>query len=187
MTNFNKILPCTLRHEGFYSIHPDDPGGETFRGIARNRHPKWSGWKIIDRKRAYQKFPRNLRYDRKLKDLVYFFYKDNFWSKIQGDRIPSHMIAKELFDTAVNVSPPRAIKFMQRALNIFNREQDLFPDLKVDGIIGSKTLNAISVIKIEDAKLVFWMNIIQGCYYLKITERNSKFEAFPRGWIKRLK
>jgi len=187
MIQFDKILKKTLFHEGLYSDHPNDPGGETFRGIARKRYPKWPGWRIIDGKRTHPKFPQNLRYNRRLKDLVYSFYKDRFWRAIQGDRIPSSLISQELFDTAVHVSPKRAAKFLQQALNILNRNQKLYPDLKVDGIIGPKTLYMLSKITQEAQQLIFWMNVIQGCYYLKIIKRNPKFEAFSRGWAKRLR
>ena len=42
-----------LKREGFYNNDPDDMGGETYRGVARNYHPQWEGWAIVDaRKQA---------------------------------------------------------------------------------------------------------------------------------------
>jgi len=186
MNHFEKILARTLRLEGLYVDHPADPGGETVMGIARNRHPGWPGWKVIDERKLLPAFPKNLEQDRELNNLIKEFYRSEFWNKICGDQVSSFRVAQELFDSAVNVSPLQAVKFLQGALNALNRNTKLFPDLKVDGIFGSKTSHAIGLMKGEIETLVFWMNIAQGCYYLKITEANPKLEAFLRGWMKRL-
>ena len=34
--------------EKLYSNNPQDAGGETVWGIARNKHPEWGGWPIVD-------------------------------------------------------------------------------------------------------------------------------------------
>lgn len=48
MANFQRSFSKTSVFEGGYANNPNDKGGETYRGIARNHHPKWAGWKIID-------------------------------------------------------------------------------------------------------------------------------------------
>ncbi len=38
-TIYDKAFSKVMGHEGGYSHDSDDPGGETYRGIARNRWP----------------------------------------------------------------------------------------------------------------------------------------------------
>lgn len=45
---FNKETPNILAMEGGYVNDPNDRGGETYKGVARNANPGWPGWKIID-------------------------------------------------------------------------------------------------------------------------------------------
>ena len=47
MAQFKIAFQKTLLHEGNYSNDPSDLGGETYKGIARNIHSSWSGWRII--------------------------------------------------------------------------------------------------------------------------------------------
>ena len=170
-----------------YSIDLVDPGGETYRGIARKRHPTWPGWRIIDKEKPFENFPENLY--SKLRPLVQNFYKKEFWDKLKCEKVSSFETQQELFDTAVNMGKPRAVKFLQRTVNILNRNQTLYEDVEVDGVIGEETLNAIQkLLKYDDvALIVLWMNVLQGAHYAQIIERNSVFERYARGWMKRVK
>jgi lysozyme family protein len=44
MAEFNPALEKVLSHEGGYVVDPNDPGGETYKGVARKIHSKWDGW-----------------------------------------------------------------------------------------------------------------------------------------------
>ena len=46
--SFKPAFDATMRNEGGYGNDPQDPGGETYRGIARKFHSKWEGWTTID-------------------------------------------------------------------------------------------------------------------------------------------
>ena len=39
--NFQRCLTVTLKWEGGYSNHPDDPGGPTMRGIIQREYDAW--------------------------------------------------------------------------------------------------------------------------------------------------
>ena len=39
--NFEHCLAITLKWEGGYSNHPDDPGGPTMRGIIQREYDAW--------------------------------------------------------------------------------------------------------------------------------------------------
>jgi lysozyme family protein len=45
---FRISYDLTNQIEGGYVNDPDDKGGETYRGIARKKHPSWRGWYKVD-------------------------------------------------------------------------------------------------------------------------------------------
>ena len=46
--NFRKAFELVINgYEGKYSNDKDDPGGETYKGIARNKNKDFEGWGII--------------------------------------------------------------------------------------------------------------------------------------------
>lgn len=68
---------------------------------------------------------------------------------------------------------------MQRAYNLLSVEE-----LKVDGIIGSKTIAAINTCPYQ-FEILQLLNILQGKKYIKIAENNNTQKKFLRGWLKR--
>ena len=84
MADFRKALEHVLSNEGGYVNDPDDPGGETYKGIARKMNPQWKGWPLINKR----DFTNPL-----LADLVASFYRDNYWEPIRGDQITSQLVA----------------------------------------------------------------------------------------------
>lgn len=187
MAQFSISYRKTMRIEGGYANNPDDHGGETWRGIARKRHAEWPGWKIVDSHKTESDFPNNLSVDPELNNLVVRFYHDEFWVPLKADSISEQSIADELFDTAVNTGINPAVTFLQKSLNVLNRNQKLYKDIKVDGVIGSATIGALSVYLTTDTvDLLFkFMNTHQGCYYLSLMLDPSQ-EVFARGWFSRV-
>jgi lysozyme family protein len=97
-------------------------------------------------------------------------------------------LANELYDTAVNMGVRRAVRFLQSALTLLNRDQRDYADLVVDGWFGEKTLATLAVMLNKDGDsdaLVKLMNLQQGARYVAIMEADSSQERFARGWIKR--
>jgi len=178
-----------FKNEGKYSNLSGDTGGETYRGISRNYNKSWEGWKIIDEKKNKDDFPYNLDSDIKLNNLIQKFYKENYWLKFSGNLIPSQLIANELLDTSVNIGIKTSNEFFQKSLNILNRNQKLYKDLIVDGLIGRKTIKSLIIIlsNKEEELLYKILNIYQGQYYLNITDYNKIYEKFIRGWLSRVK
>jgi lysozyme family protein len=188
MADFNEAYAITAAHEGGYANDPVDRGGETYRGIARVHHPDWSGWKRVDAQRGKTGFPKSLDKDRTLQANVKDFYKRNYWDRFDGDALPDQAVANELYDTAVNMGVRRAVRFLQSALNLLNRDQRDYKDLIVDGWFGSKTMTALETLLKKDRSsdaLVKLMNIQQGARYVEIMARDASQERFARGWIKR--
>ena len=78
MAKFNLALSKVLSHESGYVNDPDDLGGETYKGIARNSHGSWAGWQIIDSYKIKPDFPKSLEVNAKLQNMVEQFYFELF-------------------------------------------------------------------------------------------------------------
>lgn len=189
MVKFETAFEKTMKNEGFYSNDPEDPGGETFMGIARKFHPDWEGWEIID---IYKDAEGDLKlpdyHIDNLRTKVKRFYEIKFWIKSGADRVSSQVIANELFDSAVNVSPKRAVQFLQDSLNLLNRNQTDYEDMKVDGVFGNITLTTLEKrlrIPGEEMYIYMSMNNLQGNYYATRCRNNPTQEKFYRGFLER--
>ncbi len=181
---FQDALKILFEHEGKYSNDPLDRGGETYRGIARKRWPKWPGWAIVDAMKDFLDFPECLDRDAALSVEVMKFYKEHFWAPIRGDEIPEEL-AVELFETQVNSG--RGVEFLQHTLNFLNRNGQAFPDLKIDNDFGPATMSALNlVLKTDGLKfLLAILNRFQAKFYFDLMLNDPSQERFARGWLKR--
>ncbi|WP_310601187.1 glycosyl hydrolase 108 family protein [Desulfobulbus sp.] len=139
--SFDKAFAVTMASEGGYGVVD---GHETYMGIDRTKHSNWHGWVIID-DCLHQGKPLSAQPD--LADLVREFYRDEFWMPLRCHQIDqlNEAVAEELFESSVNCGPGNGVKFLQKALNVLNLQGKLYRDLKVDGVVGSKTIDAIRV------------------------------------------
>jgi lysozyme family protein len=156
---FLDIYKIVIEYEGGYVNHPNDPGGETYKGISRRAHPNWEGWKLIDQKKPV---PENL---------VQEFYHENYWKRLRGDEMP-YPVGEYLFDFGVNAGITRAVIIVQRALNV-----------TTDGVLGPVTMKAIQ--QQDPQKLMYELLRQRINYYTDITMRKSQFQVFFLGWIRR--
>lgn len=126
MADFRKAFERTADNEGGYVNDPTDAGGETWKGIARKKHPFWKGWEIVDIYVPIKKTVEGTSDEAKritkllngvadLFDHVLAFYKPIFWDKIKGDDINIQAVADIIYDSAVLTGPTNAIKQAQRA------------------------------------------------------------------------
>ena len=113
MAQFDAAFDATMKAEGGYVNDPQDPGGETYKGIARTRNSKWPGWTTIDLMKEKRNFPKNLDGNGELQEHVKNLYERNYWDKVKGDDIQNQDIAESLFDFAVNAGPKTSAKLAQ--------------------------------------------------------------------------
>lgn len=176
MTTFDSAFRRTVGIEGKYSNNPADSGGETMYGITAALA------------RAYG-------YKGAMRDLPLATAKDiyllEFWTPLKLNAIDAlgySAVAIELFDSAVNCGRPAAGKWLQIALNALNNEGKLYPEVSEDGNIGPATLSALTGYAANrkgNGQLVLLraLNCLQGAFYIDLTRKRQKDEAFVFGWL----
>ena len=97
-------------------------------------------------------------------------------------------IGAELVDTGVNMGPTVAARFLQRALNAFNRRGVDYPDVVADGQAGERTRAALSAFLAKRGAqgrqvLLATLNALQGEHYIALAEARPENEAFAFGWL----
>jgi len=174
--NFQHCFSRVVGHEGGYSDHASDSGGKTRYGITE----------AVARENGYLGDMRALPFP-----VAREIYRMAYWDPLQLDKIAarSRPLAYELFDTGVNMGVGVAAEFLQRSLNVLNRRQRDWPDLKVDGEIGPVTLQNLLAgweRRGPDGAEVLLkiLNCLQGARYVALAERREKDEDFVFGWIK---
>lgn len=133
--NFLIAYDDTVVNEGSLSNNQNDLGGLTWKGIARNMHPSWEGWFLIDQHLKAKHNKAIILKDTTLESMVQKFYYNSFWLKLQCDKILNVEISKKLFDTAVNMGESAAIKFAEAAVKV-----------KQDGKIDSELIEKLNQI-----------------------------------------
>lgn len=164
-----------IKREGPFVDHPDDKGGPTCWGVTETtaRHYGYNG--------PMRDLPRDVAAQIYLKR----YFKDPGFHKIF---IIHPGIADEMVDSGVNCGPAQPIKWLQRALNFFNLQGTVYPDLVVDGDLGPATVDALRALlkkRGEDGATVILraLNCLQGAYYIDITEKRPANESFAFGWF----
>ena len=172
MSEFQPALQKVLSHEGGYVNDPDDPGGETYRGVARNMHSKWSGWVRIDMCKNQSGFPANLEKDTELQNEIARFYQINFWDKINGDNIQNQLVANSIFDFSVNAGVKTSASLAQ-----------LVVETEADGVIGPQSLEKINAFDPDHFLAVFTLAKIAR--YMAIIRKRPASKKYLYGWITR--
>lgn len=188
MADFSLSSSKLKAYEGGYSHHASDRGQETYRGVARSRHPFWPGWAIIDRLKEHSGSSIAFDMNAELQTAVDEFYRTEFWNVLWGDRLPSQAIADELFEQAVNFGASVAIRHLQRALNVLNNGGKRYDDVLVDGWMGGGTYAACNrcLVQSHEAHLLTVLKCLQGARYIEIMERDPSQEVFCLGWLSRV-
>ncbi len=187
---FEAAYKESMGHEGGYANDHNDKGGETYKGISRVYHPHWGGWQTVDSFKGVAEFPLCLDKSARLQGLVKDFYRKKFFAPFQGADMPK-AIAMEMFDTAVNMGVGRAVEFLQRSLNLLNKNQQLYPDIAVDYGFGPKTkATLLAFLKKHPHKdpvgfLCQMLNHYQAKKYIELMEKDRTQERFW-GWYARV-
>ena len=172
MADFAPAFAATMKAEGGYVNDPQDPGGETYKGVARKMNSKWEGWTLVDMAKKEKNFPANLDSNTALQEKIKAFYETNYWDKVRGDDIADQNIAESIFDFAVNAGPISSAKLAQITVGA-----------EPDGVIGPITLQKINADDPRAFLALFALHKIAR--YVSICERRKESKKFFFGWIKR--
>lgn len=117
--DFDKAFDRLIGHEGGYSNHPADPGGETMWGVtARVARANGYTGPMEDMPRSTAKA----------------IYRRLYWDAVKADQLPE-VVRFDVFDGAVNSGVSQSAKWLQRAAGVAD-----------DGVIGPKTIAATAAI-----------------------------------------
>ena len=155
LTKFDDIIDIVIKHEVGYVNDPKDLGGETKYGITKRFYPD------VDIKNLTIKEAKQI-------------YYDDYWVKNKVPQMPDNL--KHIyFDMCINQGKGTAVIVLQRAVNSKGG------DLKVDGGLGPKTIEAINKYKPCDNRT--------RCYRLKhyydLVNKKPEQEKFLFGWFRR--
>ena len=126
--NFDEAFDRLLGHEGSYSFHRSDRGGETMWGITSD----------VARAQCYRGAMAALS-----QATAKQIYHDAYWLPVRADKLPA-AIRFDVFDGAVNSGVTQSIKWLQRSLEVAD-----------DGFIGPVTLAACDTIPGDTLRLRF--------------------------------
>ena len=176
-SNYNSLFVSAvnriLKHEGFFSDDPSDPGGPTKYGIS-------------------------LRYLRSTGSLGDFdgdgdVDRDDIWALTEADAVKIYhdewyvkegyacfelLLGAKIFDLAVNMGARPANRILQRAVRAVNGKQ-----LTLDGKLGPKSLAAVTACSSE--QLLIASRSEAAGYYRLLIEREESFEKYRNGWLNR--
>lgn len=115
---FKEAYRKTVLNEGYLSDNPNDRGGMTWKGIARNMHPNWAGWKEIDKILANGGKTVDIKLNRYIEEMVQDFYWLKFWRPLRCQEIIKPIVRNKFFDTAVLHGIKGATQIYQRSLQM---------------------------------------------------------------------
>lgn len=126
--------------------------------------------------------------------LAFEIYELSWWNRLRLDDILAihPLLANQMLDFGVNAGRPLAAKSLQRIVNIFNNEGKLYADVEPDGVLGTKTIDALKALvkargKDSVVNVITVLQSIQNVHYLELAERKSSQELFSFGWSNRVK
>lgn len=175
MAQLNPALKIVLKNEGGFVNDPADHGGMTYKGVARNKFPNWSGWWLIDAHIQAGNWPLNNPGPDNPIEIAVVQHYQTLWQNFRAGEIINQEVANIYFDFCVLASS--AVRAMQETVNQFGA------NIAEDNTIGPQTLNAIN--SIEPTKLVnaFVKKRIQ--YHQTRVQAGLVDGKYLTGWIRR--
>ena len=159
-----------LAHEGGYVNHPNDPGGETNRGVTMDTWRRYS-------QRLFG-IPATSETLRAItEEQAFRIYEEGYYKPSGADRLQDSNLGNMHADFTYNAGSRNSGRVLQRAIN------DLGGNVTVDGAVGPKTLAAANAL--DPAALYRAYRTRRIEHYENIIRKNPKLATFRRGWMSR--
>lgn len=172
--SIDQMIDALIGREGGFSDHPSDPGKRT----------RWGVTETVARQHGYTGDMRLLP-----RDFAVNVYRKTYFAAPGFDKVYalSQRVAEEMFDTGVNMGVSIPGPWLQRSLNVLNRQQADYKDIAVDGAIGPATIAALRAYLNKrgtdgEKVLLRLLNSFQGVRYVEICEKREASEDFAHGW-----
>lgn len=160
---------------GKYTNDPKDSGGPT----------RWGITQAVARAYGYtgdmQHLPREIAVD---------IYVTKYWTKPGFGNVAtvSEPIAERLFDFGVLAGQVTSAKQLQRLLNVLNQNGRAYPDIVADGVIGTRSIEALKSFKSRRGAegmtvLLGGVASMQSVYLIELAEKRPKDEEYAYGWL----
>jgi lysozyme family protein len=172
MADFKQALQLVLQNEGGYVNDPNDTGGETYKGIARNMNSNWLGWTLIDLAKKQPNFPANLANNSELNVEIEHFYKVNYWDRVKGDQITDQRVANAIFDFGVNAGTGTSSILAQKVSGS-----------NEDGVLADTSLTAIN--NMQPEVFLAYFTIAKIARYISIVKKRPANQKYFYGWVRR--
>ena len=162
MAAFDEALPFVLRWEGGLVDDPDDAGGRTNKGVTQRVYDRWRARQGLQSQDVQAIDNDELR----------AIYEADYWLPPRCDVLYQPLDLVQ-FDTAVNMGPRRAVRFLQMAVGC-----------PVDGVFGPMTKQATD--SRDAASVVEIYCGIREQFYRDIVAAKPSQKKFLKGWLNRL-
>lgn len=170
MASFIKFIPIVHELEGGYQNHSSDTGN--YNSLGQLVGTNWGiSAKVYEQWIKYP--PSVLDMKNMTKTIANEIYEAWYWKAMRASEYKNQSIANILVDHAVNAGPGNSVKLVQRILN-----NSFGKSLKIDGIIGSKTITEIN--SVNQSQLFEQIKKARINYY------TSLGTVFLDGWINRV-
>lgn len=217
-SDFSRAQSFTAQWEGGLSEHPADPGGITkygvslrwLRELAQEECHKLA--RTCDGSNAYDHSAKNCRGqsspncrgqssldfdgdgDIDADDIractfvqAEQLFKKHFWDATKCANLPS-ALAVVLYDGAVNMGAPRAVRQLQQALNtVAEAHLDHFVPIAEDAINGPKTQDMADALAACDMDFYTARHLVRlrEKFYRELVQRRGDLKPFLKGWQNR--
>ena len=158
MERFDKFIDIIFRNEGYDSI-VYDTGGKTKWGISENSYP-------------------NIDIENLSQDNAELIYYRDYYIKTDIYKIDNNELCLQVVDFAINAGQAVSIRKLQKVCNDLNRY------IKVDGVIGPNTLNAVNTYH-APKRMVQMFKEARFDYYF-ILGKQKEYREYLKGWVKRI-
>ncbi len=164
---FDEAFAYILKNEGVdYTNDPKDSGGPTKFGITQRDFEIYIGRIVpaIEIKEMHI-------------DIAKSFYFNRYWKFLLCDHLDRAGIAICIFDTSILYGVGTAALLAQRTVSLCGAT------LKLDAVVGDKTVDALNIVPVE-AFLNAFHGLVLARIDTVITE-NPKNEVYRKGWTSR--